>query len=198
MLWFVEKTEICNFAYNSIIFSCTKSLSNVIKNLQPDLKIALNWFKDNRMMANPRKFQFKILSKNTINQSIATNNKTMESSKSVKRLGLTIDNTLNFGVHLNNISKVASAKIKGLGRIRSRLNLSPAKNLYHFFILSLFNYCCLIWMFCSKTPQNEINQIQERAPFIVYNEPNLNLDKVVELDKNVCSAIPCLFCQCTV
>ena len=39
-------------------------------------------------------------------------------------------------------------------------------------------------MFCSKTLQNKINQIQKRALRIVYNEPNLNLDKLVELDKN--------------
>ena len=39
-------------------------------------------------------------------------------------------------------------------------------------------------MFCSKTLQNEINQIQKRALRMVYNEPNLNLDKLVELDKS--------------
>ena len=39
-------------------------------------------------------------------------------------------------------------------------------------------------MFCSKTLQNKINQIQKRAPRIVYNEPNLNLDRLVELDKS--------------
>ena len=80
--------------------------------------------------------------------------------------------------------KVASAKIKRLGRIRNRLNLSQAKILYNSFILSQFNYCCLVWMFCSKTLQNKINQIQKRALRIVYNEPNLNLDKLVELDKS--------------
>ena len=79
---------------------------------------------------------------------------------------------------------MASAKIKGLGRIRNRLNLSQAKILYNSFILSQFNYCCLVWMFCSKTLQNKINQIQKRALRIVYNEPNLNLDKLVELDKS--------------
>ena len=50
--------------------------------------------------------------------------------------------------------------------------------------MSQFNYCCLVWMFCSKTLQNKINQIQKRALRIVYNEPNLNLDKLVELDKS--------------
>ena len=75
MLWFVEKTDICNFADDNIIYSCAKSVSDVIENLKSDLKIALNWFKDNQMMANPGKFQFMILSKNTINQSIVINNK---------------------------------------------------------------------------------------------------------------------------
>ena len=78
MLWFVEKTDICNFADDNTIYSCAKSVNDVIENLQSDLKIALKWFKDHQMMANPGKFQFMILSKNTINQLIATNNKTIE------------------------------------------------------------------------------------------------------------------------
>ena len=60
-----------------------------------------------------------ILNKNTINQSVVINNKRIESSKLVKLICVTIDNKLNFGIHINNICKVASAKIKGLGRIRS-------------------------------------------------------------------------------
>ena len=135
-------------------------------------------------MANPGEFQFMILSKNTINKSIVIDNKTIESSKSVKLLGLTIDNKLNFGIHINNICKVASAKIKGLGRIINRLNLSQATILYNSFIVSQLNYCCLVWMFCSNTIQNKINQIQKRALRVVYNEQNLNPDKLVELDKS--------------
>ena len=163
MLWFVEKTDIYNFADGNTTCSCTKSVNDVIENLQSELKIALKWFKDNQMMANPGKFQFMILSKNTINKSIAIDNKTIKSSKSVKPLRLTIDNKLNFGIYTNNLCKVASAKIKGLGRIRDRLYLSQAKILYNSFTLSQFNYCCLVWMFCRKTLQNKINQIQKRA-----------------------------------
>ena len=113
MLWFIEKTDICNFADNNTIYSCAKSVNDLIENLQSVLKIVLKWFKDNQMMANTGNFQFMILSKNTANKSIVINNKTIESSKSVKLLGLTIDNKLNFVIHINNICKVASAKIKG-------------------------------------------------------------------------------------
>ena len=157
MLWFVEKTDICSFADDNTIYSCAKSVGDVIENLQSDLKKALKWFKNNQMLANPGKFQFMILFKNTINKPIVIDNKMIESSKSMKLLGLTIDRKLNFGIHINNICKVASAKIKCFGRIKNRLNLSQAKILYNSFILSQFNYCCLVWMFCSKTPQNKIN-----------------------------------------
>ena len=66
------------------------------------------------MITNPLKFQFMILSDNTINQSIVITNKTIESSKSVKLIWLTIDDKLNFGIHINNICNVASAKMKGI------------------------------------------------------------------------------------
>ena len=141
------------------------------------------------MMANPGKFQFMILSKNTINESTVINNKMIESSKSVKLLGLTIDNKLNFRIHINNICKVASAKIKGLGRIKSRLNSSQAKiyitppSCLNSTIVALSG-CSVVKHYCSKTLQNKINQIQKRALRIVYNEPNLNLDKLVELEKS--------------
>ena len=101
MLWFFEKTDTCNFADDNTIHSCAKSVNNVIENLQSDLKIVLKWFRDNQMMADPGKFQFMFLSKNTINKSIAIDYKMIESSKSVKLLGLTTDNKLNFGIHIN-------------------------------------------------------------------------------------------------
>ena len=110
LLWFIEKSEICNFADYNTISSCTKSISDVIENLQSDLKLALTWFKYNQMMANPGKFQFMILSKTEIYQSIDILNKNIASSTSVKLLGLTIGNKLNFDCHINDLCKVASAK----------------------------------------------------------------------------------------
>ena len=46
----------------------------------------------------------------------------------VTLLGLTIDNKLDFGIHINNIHKVASAKIKGLRRIGNRLKFIKSEN----------------------------------------------------------------------
>ena len=87
MLWFLEKTDICNFAEYNSIYSCAKSVNDVIENLQSDLKIAVKWFNDNQMMANTGKFQFMTLNRDTINKSVVMDNKTIESQKSVKLLG---------------------------------------------------------------------------------------------------------------
>ena len=58
----------------------------------------------------------------------------------MKLLGLTIDNKLNLGNHINNSCQVARAKIKGLATMRNRSNLLEAKILYNPFILSQFSY----------------------------------------------------------
>ena len=71
---------------------------------------------------------------------MSKNNKTIELSRSVKLPRLTIKNNFNFGIHLNNARKVAGEKIKGLGRIKNRSNLSQVKILYNPFILSQFSY----------------------------------------------------------
>ena len=58
----------------------------------------------------------------------------------MKLLGLTIDNKLNLGNHINNSCQVARARIKGLATMRNRSNLLEAKILYNPFILPQFSY----------------------------------------------------------
>ena len=42
--------------------------------------------------------------------------------------------------------------------------------LYNSFILSQFNYCPLIWMFCGKVVNNELNRTHKRALRILFND----------------------------
>ena len=44
---FIEKTEVCNFADDNIIYDCGEDLSNILENLKHDLKILLKWFRIN-------------------------------------------------------------------------------------------------------------------------------------------------------
>ena len=53
----------------------------------------------------------------------------------------------------------------------------PKKNLlFNSFIKSQFNYCPLIWMFCSRKQNSKINSIHERALRIIYQNHTTILD----------------------
>ena len=54
------------------------------------------------------------------------------------------------------------------------------------FIKSQFSYCLLVWMFHSRTLNNRINKIHERALRLVYkNETFLSFDDLLKRDRSV-------------
>ena len=38
---------VCNFADDNTLYYCVETTENVVKNLQPDLKIVIKWFRNN-------------------------------------------------------------------------------------------------------------------------------------------------------
>ena len=52
------------------------------------------------------------------------------------------------------------------------------------FIESQFGYCPLIWMFHSRKLNNRINRLHERALRLVYKDPKLTFEILLELDKS--------------
>ena len=53
------------------------------------------------------------------------------------------------------------------------------------FITSQFGYCPLIWMFHSRTLNNKINSIRERALRITYNDGNSSFEELLKKDSTV-------------
>ena len=87
-----------------------------------------------------------------------------------KLLGITTDSELNFDNHLSAICNKGSRKINALGRIANYMSLEKRRIVMKTFIESQFNYCRLIWMFHSRTINNKINRLQEKALRIVYSD----------------------------
>jgi len=91
-------------------------------------------------------------------------------SKTVKLLGITIDNELKFDDHLSNVCKKAQQKLTVLTRINKYLDFNKMRLLFKTFFDSQFKYCPLTWMFYSRTTNNKINKLHERALRLVYND----------------------------
>ena len=105
----------------------------------------------------------------------------LAASSHEKLLGVTIDSALKFENHIKEFCLKVGKKINALCRMSNSTSLGKRKTLMKAFIESQFNHCPLIWMFRSRTLNNKINHIHERALRTVYS---VNLSFYELLDKD--------------
>ena len=145
MLLFIKETDICNFADDTTLYACGKELDTISFKLEIETNRAIQWLKDNQMVANPSKFQLMFLSKyKNIEKNMSFDGKTIKSSDTVELLGITPDKNINFKRRIQNICHKANNKTKALLRIRKFLNLEQVRVLAEVYISSNFRYCPLI------------------------------------------------------
>ena len=104
----------------------------------------------------------------------------IETSKEEKVLDITIDDKLTFRSHLGNIIKKANQKLHVLSRVKCYMGFEPNKLIMSSFIKSQFNYCPLIWIFCSRTSMNKLNNIHEKRIRLVTNDYDSNFNELLE------------------
>ena len=186
LIFFIQETEVCNFADDTTIYSCLLNYEEVVHKLSNDTYIVLNWFKVNSMAANPGKFQIMFLGSKIDNSKItfAVENKQIKWKREVKLLGITIDEKRTFTRHIANICSLANNRLRALTRIRRFLSTEQAKYLSEPYIMSAFRYCPLIWMFCNKTSNNQINKIHKRTLRLVYEMEDANFEDLLLKDNS--------------
>ena len=73
------------------------------------------------------------------------------------------DRELKFGKHVKHICKKTGNKLNALTRMANTLDPFQKNTLFKSFIKGKFSCCPLLWMFCSRTSNNLINKVHERA-----------------------------------
>ena len=117
--------------------------------------------------------------------SVKLNTDVIQSSESVELLGIKINNKLDFDQHTQRLCSKANQKLHALARISKYLCKDKLKIIMKTFIESQFNYCPLIWMFHSRTLNNKINRIHERALRIIYKDDTLMFSEMLATDNAV-------------
>ena len=95
-----------------------------------------------------------------------------------------MDSELKFEEHINKICNIINKKQNALHCIGSHMSLDKRKMLLRAFIESQFSYCPLIWMFHSRTLNNKINRLHEKALRIVYGDYKSKFDELLEKDSS--------------
>ena len=95
-----------------------------------------------------------------------------------------MESELKFEKHINKTCNIVNKKLNVLHGIGSHKSLDKRKIHLRAFIESQFSYCPLIWMFHSRTLNNKINRLHEKALRIVYGDYKSKFDELLEKDSS--------------
>ena len=171
-----------SFAGDNTISAFSKDVQELIKILEDTSECVMKWFTNSCMIGNPGKFQSVIIesSKDKINrQSLKINGNSIETSESVKVLGIEIDDHLNFNLHVSTVCKKTGGQLNALSTLKSFLNQDQKNIIANSFIYSNFNYCPLVSHFCSQRLINKIENIQKRILRFLLNDYTSNYETVL-------------------
>ena len=181
--------NLYNYADDNTIAEFADSVPELIPLLQNSTSAAMDWFHANYMQANAVKFQAMILG-STANfdddVQFQIDDVSIKPSKSVKLLGVEVDNKLNFNEHISNICRKSALQINALRRICKHINIKTRITLFNAFILSNFNYCSLVWHYCSTQNTAKIEKLQGRALRVIFGDYDSNyMDLLSRVNKDL-------------
>ena len=97
IFFFVEKSEVCNFADGNTSNSYGKDLLGIEQDLIYDMEILFKWFTINSLKSNPEKFQSMIVGEKTCcNHALVKISKFVDANEYVILLGITIEKKNDF------------------------------------------------------------------------------------------------------
>lgn len=150
-----------------------KTSSELADMLNADLENVHNWLLANRLSLNLDKTEYMVvgtrhsLLRSESELSVKLNNNDIKRVSSSKTLGVIVDEKLKWHQQIDNVSKKVS---KALGIIRRVKSFLPRKTLillYNTVALPHFDYCSAVWGNCSKSLQEKLQKLQNRAARII-------------------------------
>ena len=181
IFFFVDEGSLANYADDNTPYAIDSNIDRLMDRLTHDTSTLIKWFNDNYFKMNADKCQLLITNHEDVITAVI-DGETINCKKSVKLLGITIDNKLDFNDHVSMLCKKVSLKLHALARISNLLSVDKLRILMKSFIESQFAYCPLIWMFHSRTLNNRINRLHERALRLVYKDSKLSFEALLEQD----------------
>ena len=186
LFMFVSYSIVCNYADDTTIYVRDHMHNKTIRKLENDITILSKWFRDNYTKLNRDKCHLMFFSSiKNINLSIKIDNEVIAESSEEKLLGIILDKTLSFKSQVTSLYKRAKQKLHALSRIAKYMDTVKLKQVMKVFILSQFNYCPLIWMFCERRFNNKINHLHEMTLRIAYKDDNSDFTTFLEKDNAV-------------
>ena len=185
-MFFINEEKLANFANDNTIYVAKRDLNELLRLLENESEKAIKWFSDNNMIVNPKKFQTIIMNRqNRSNHKccLTINNAEIKSKESDIRLGIEIDNKLNFEKHVSTICKKANNQLNAISRIGAVLGQKEKEILINSLLYSNFNYGPLIWHFTTCKGIKKVEKVQERSLKFILNDYDKTYFQLLDISK---------------
>lgn len=184
IFYFIRDCSLHNFADDNTLSAIAKTSAEVIKCLESETENTIEWLDRNGMIANPGKFHSILLSKSlpsnpTQSNTVCFKGNQIQFEEEVDLLGLKIDNKLTFSSYISKMCKSAAGQLNALKRLSPYIKQKERTILVKSFVLSNFNYCPLVWHFCSSSDINKIERIQLRSLRFIHNDYSSNYEELL-------------------
>ena len=180
------------------------TLPELIRNVEKTLALAKIYFDKNGLLVNAKKTQCifignrQLIARIPDNTTINYDSNAIIPSKHAKNLGVIFDCHMCFDVHVDELYKRVMGILIYVNRIKDNFEKSTRITIVESLILSLLNYCCIIWGSASKTLLHKTQKLQNFAARVAHGtarkydhvSPILNDLKWMKIEKlymfNIC------------
>ena len=145
----IQHCKAHHFADDTNIFHTSKSVKNLNKQINRDMKHLNNWLSTNKISLNVEKTEL-VISKSPrkilLDEiKIRLSGKRLYPPNSVKYLAIKIDRFLHWHDKVNRIAVKFNTANALLLKIRNYVNKKTFRNIYFVIFYSFLSYSCIIW-----------------------------------------------------
>ena len=182
------------FADDTSLFHSHTCFNTLIQEVNSQLHKFSTWFNTNKLSLNTKKSNFIIFTLNGKKYNISEAEINIDGSKiihvkSTKFLGITIDEHLDWEVHIGNLSNKIARNVGMLNKLKHFLPDYIMKTLYSSHIESHLQCCTLLWANSNVTNIRKLQLIQKKAiriitlsHYIAHADPLFSMTKLLKLD----------------
>ena len=146
--------------------------TGTVKEVQNCVKDVMSWMTSNKLKLNPDKTEVLPVGNFVHVSSVGGDSTDMGGSvvplqRTVRYLGVTIDQTLSLEQHISNVSRMCYYEIRRISSIRSFLNQQAAASLMSALVLSRLDYCNSLLAGLTHSQTDKLQRVQNHAARVV-------------------------------
>ena len=164
----LQQTRMAIYADDSTLWAVDPSINNINLVLDRELQWVVNWVSDNKLVLNIGKTKSILLgSKHQLEcdpkLDLFIDNIQIEQVYVVKLLGITIDNQMSWSKHIDNIVSRMGRGVCMVRRVSRFLTVETRRQVLNAIVLSLLDYCFVVWSDASKGDLERLQLAQNKA-----------------------------------